>query len=403
MVFSYKIEKPIDIVIPVYNGFDFLPEFFAGIFKNTSLDYNLIIVDDCSTDKRVCDYLESISERDNVQLITNRENLGFVKSVNKGINLTRNHFVILNTDTLVPKYWLERLMFPIFKLDKTASTTPFTNSGTICSFPDFLKDNLIFKNLDVEELDMYFRQVNPLKNYIELPTGVGFCMGINRDAVKRVGLFDEETFKKGYGEENDWCMRAKKAGYSNVIVPNLFVYHKHGGSFDSKERKQLMENNLRQLFAKHPLYPFLVGEFIPRDPLKKIRDFLILLVSSKYDKIDPVLIIDNNTGGGANNYRKELIEKKLKNNEKVLLLTFNLNNNNYNLTYQYKHYKLGFILEDFQEINELFKYIKINEIFINNLVSFKNPAQILKNIKEIKDKYNCRLCFCCSLFLSCLS
>ena len=72
---------------------------------------------------------------------------------------------------------------------------------------------------------------------IELPTGVGFCMALNRNVLKKIGFLDEQTFGKGYGEENDWCMRAYKAGYKNVLIPNLFVYHKHGMSFNEDPNK----------------------------------------------------------------------------------------------------------------------------------------------------------------------
>ena len=59
-------------------------------------------------------------------------------------------------------------------------------------------------------------------------------------------MFDE-IFGKGYGEENDWCQRAIKKGYKNLHVTNLFVYHKHGGSFPSEEKQRLISKNLTVL------------------------------------------------------------------------------------------------------------------------------------------------------------
>ena len=145
---SFDVKNPIDIIIPIYNGYDYLAPLFHSVKKNTSLPFRLIIVNDCSPDVRIMQFIEEFlqnnSDLDTV-FINNEQNLGFVKSVNKAVSVLNNHFVLLNTDTEVPSGWLERLMYPIFKMDNIASTTPFTNAGTICSFPNYLEDNSIFE------------------------------------------------------------------------------------------------------------------------------------------------------------------------------------------------------------------------------------------------------------------
>ena len=76
---------------------------------------------------------------------------------------------------------------------------------------------------------------------IAIPTGVGFCMYIRRACLDEIGLFDAETFGRGYGEENDFCMRAAAAGWRNVLAGDVFVYHEGAVSF-SGERLALTEN-----------------------------------------------------------------------------------------------------------------------------------------------------------------
>lgn len=94
-----------------------------------------------------------------------------------------------------------------------------------------------------------------------MPTGIGFCMGMNLEAIREVGLLDE-NFDKGYGEENDWCQRAIQAGYAPMQVENLFVYHKHGGSFSSEEKLQLLKSHLERLAKKHPNYNSDTADFL---------------------------------------------------------------------------------------------------------------------------------------------
>jgi GT2 family glycosyltransferase len=75
---------------------------------------------------------------------------------------------------------------------------------------------------------------------LDLPTGVGFCMGMSAEALSRVGFLDRVSFGRGYGEENDWCLRAELANFRNAIVPNLYVHHKRGGTFPAAEKREAL-------------------------------------------------------------------------------------------------------------------------------------------------------------------
>jgi GT2 family glycosyltransferase len=391
--YLYDTKEKIDIIIPIYNGFDYIRPLFESIFKNTKIPYRLIVINDASPDGRVASVskeLKADSSDEEFLFIENKENLGFVKTINKAVSFVENNFVILNTDTEVPEGWLERLMRPIYDSKKIASTTPFTNSGTIFSFPNFLEDNLIFENLIVDEIDKYFRKIKVEKNIV-VPTGMGFCMGFNKSVVDEIGMFDEETFIKGYGEENDWSQRAQKAGYENIIVPNLFVYHKHGGSFSGNEKDQLIRENILKLNKKHPGYDLQVQNFIKKDSLRKIREFLILLITA--DSSKSTLIVDHELGGGANIYRKKVIEDKVKNGESVFLLSYSTRDKNYYLKYFYKNYKISYKTSDLESVFNFVESFPMKEMIINQLVSFENPLNILTRIKKIKIKNKSKVIF----------
>lgn len=273
---QFAINKPIDIIIPVYNGKEFLLPLFESIIRNTSMPYRLFVADDKSSDRDILPLLYEIQKKHpfiSMTIIENEMNLGFIKTVNILSKVCENHFVLLNTDTEVPPQWIERLMYPIFKMEGIASTTPFTNSGTICSFPNYLEDNPIFEGLSVEEVDKQFRYVNFEKTYITIPTGVGFCMGVNKNLVDQIGMFDE-IYGKGYSEENDWCQRAIQHGYKNIHVTNLFVYHKHGGSFGSEEKQILQRKNLEILLSRYPHYANDVDLTVNTNALREVRELL---------------------------------------------------------------------------------------------------------------------------------
>jgi GT2 family glycosyltransferase len=381
------IEKPIDVLIPVYNGYEYLKPLFDSLLKNTSLSYRLLICDDASPDKNVIPFLQKIQSKNSsvdIELLKNEKNLGFVGTVNRLVSHAHNHFVLLNTDTEVPPFWLERLMFPILSMKNIATTTPFTNAGTICSFPNYLEDNKIFENLSVSNLDYFFQQVNFDKTHIEIPTGVGFCMGVNKELVDRIGMFDS-IFGKGYGEENDFCQRAIKEGYKNIHITNLFVYHKHGGSFPSEEKRKLIDKNLQLLNKKHPTYTEQVNHVITQDKLKNLRDILYFQVKcvSNYS----TLIFDHNLGGGANHYIDDVIENRLKNNETICLIRYDIR---YTKTFkcQFKT-KDKIFLFSLKSLDELYSFISLftfKECFLNSLVSYADVKEtvniLLKLYKE---------------------
>jgi GT2 family glycosyltransferase len=389
-----RIRKQIDIIIPVYNGYNYLTELLDSIFENTALPFRLIIIDDSSTDRNVKAYLQKMQRtHKNIQVIRNEENMGFVRSISRGIRLTQNHFVILNTDVIVPEHWLERLMYPILKLRNVASATPFSNAGYICSFPGVAKDSPLFEGLELERIDKYFQQVNPANNYMVLPTGAGFCMGMNRNVLDKIGMFDEETFGRGYGEEEDWCIRAKEAGFKNVIVPNLFVSHRHGGSFSPEEKITLIRENSAKLFDKHPEHLGQIWEFISGDPLRIIRNFLIMLISSKSDSTgqDLIIHIGNNPDTPLSEYAGQIRTEKFHDGKKIFLLTYDRSNGRYLVSYYYQEHRFEYTLQNIAELNELFYFVNIKNIIISELIPYRDKDNLLSSLNRLKRKFNVTL------------
>ncbi len=265
-------QHPVDIIVPVYRGLADTRLCIDSVLASTNQSpWRLVIINDASPEPEVTAWLRERAAQDSrITLLENRDNLGFVGTVNRGMALSdSNDVLLLNSDTEVANNWLDRIRRAAYGDSKVASVTPFSNNATICSYPRFCIDNRLPAGYDTARLDALCAQTNP-GAVVDVPTGVGFCMYIRRDCLAQVGLFDTENFGKGYGEENDFCQRAAKAGWRNLHLLDTFVLHTGGVSFgDSKSpREKAAMETLRRL---HPRYERAVMAFVREDPAQAYR------------------------------------------------------------------------------------------------------------------------------------
>ena len=242
-----------DVIIPIYNAYDCLSPCIDSVIKNTDLSHDrIILIDDKSPDERVLPLLEKYSNGKNIILLKNDENLGFVGTVNKGMKYSKNDVLLLNSDTEVSKDWLEKIKKCAYSEKKIATVTPLSNNATLVSVPVGLTRNDLPSNMSFDEYSDLIDKTAYNSNQ-QLPTAHGFCMYIRRDALNVAGFFDEETFGKGYGEENDFSFRCMDYGYKNVLCDSVIIYHKEKQSF-SEKRQKLVEENSKKLAARYPIY-----------------------------------------------------------------------------------------------------------------------------------------------------
>ena len=260
----------IDIIIPVYNAYDDVVRCVASVRKHAGADCRIVLIDDASPDVRIKSlFRELASERDpRMMFLANANNSGFVGTVNRGMSLSRNDVLLLNSDTIATSRWLKKIQRCAASDCRIGTITPFSNNAEICSYPLFCQNNPL-DGVDIERINQAMEAAS-MPDYPDIPTAVGFCMFVRRELLDSIGLFDADTFGLGYGEENDFCMRAMKAGYRNVLCDDTFVAHVGSQSFTA-QTQALKERNSQLLFAKHPEYLDLVQRFIADDPLAPIR------------------------------------------------------------------------------------------------------------------------------------
>lgn len=265
---SGKAGSAVDIVIPVYRGLDETLACIRSVLKTAGKLGRIIVIDDASPEPALSAALDDFSARGEIILVRNRRNLGFPRSVNRGMLYSRDRdVVILNSDVEVYPGWLERLRAAALGDARTGTVTPLTNAGTIASYPpseDPDCDRRRARSLNRIAARLNHRQT------AEIPTGVGFCMYIRRDCIREIGLLDSATFGKGYGEENDFCLRASAAGWRHHLALDVYVRHIGGKSFGSR-KAGLSSRALRLLNLRYPGYDAMIQAHIADDPALPAR------------------------------------------------------------------------------------------------------------------------------------
>lgn len=317
--------KSIDVIVPIYNAYEFTEECIKSIIKNTDLTkHTLVLINDKSPDEKILPMLLKYREENEdkkIVVLDNEENMGFVKTVNKGMQYSNNDVILLNSDTEVTKNWIEKIQECAYSNEYIATVTPLTNNGTICSVPNFGIDNELPKNMTLEEYAEMIEKSSK-NRYPQLTTGNGFCMYIKRDVIEELGLFDAKTFGKGYGEENDFCYRALDHGYTNVLCDNTFIYHKGTQSFKKENmtasRAALIDEHMNLLRKKHPIYVQKTDNFIANNPIRDIQENvkLNILLHNKKRVLYLVNEWEENMvmTGGTSLHIKDIIASNMKNN-----------------------------------------------------------------------------------------
>ncbi len=265
------------IIIPVYKAANVLRRCLDSVIQYTSDSVPVLLINDASDDPAVDQVIASaLALRPGWQLIEHTLNQGFVKTVNEGMAQLDTDVILLNSDTVVSEGWIDGLQRCARSDAQIATVTPFSNNAEICSYPLFCQVNPMPEKVSVVAAAV--RRTGS-RQYPDLPTGVGFCMFIRRRALDELGLFDAETYGAGYGEENDFCMRASMAGWRNVLCDDTFVAHQGGQSFAQTEHQPGGEN-LKKLIQRYPDYEQRVAEFIQTDPIRPIREAIDLEIAS---------------------------------------------------------------------------------------------------------------------------
>lgn len=252
--------KPVTVVVPVYNAYDAVKECLESLTHTLNDEVDVLMIDDCSPDVRIQPLLEYYKNSNGFRYEKNKVNIGYTKTVNKAISLSDgNDIVLLNSDTVTTPRWLNAMIYTAYSRERVATVTALSNNSGAFSVPEIGSFNDIKTGLSANE---HARLIihSTEGGFMPVPTGNGFCFYIRRDFIDSFGDFDEEKYPRGYGEENDLCMRALRNNWHNLICDKAYVYHKRSQSFKD-EKVKLMQDGATQLRKDYPEYKKLISRF----------------------------------------------------------------------------------------------------------------------------------------------
>lgn len=246
----YEGIKPlVSIIILCYNQIKYTRLCIESIHSCTEGPYEIVIVDNNSTDGSVEYFEELQSLYTNIKVILNKENLGYALGNNQGLMAAAGEYiVVMNNDVVVTDGWLSGLVRTVNDIPDIGISGPRTNNiagsqqipGVICNSIE-----------DIEEFACKFKAEAETTVTIT-DRVIGFCMLIKRKVIEKIGGFDPR-FGLGNFEDDDFCRRAIIAGFKVAITDFVFVHHFRNVSFNlmgSRQYKELLDNNNKKFFRK---------------------------------------------------------------------------------------------------------------------------------------------------------
>lgn len=261
----------VSIIIISYNTKDLIEKCIKSIVKHTKkIRYEIIVVDNGSTDGSV-DFLKKLSNKStNIQLIESNKNIGFGPANNLGIEIASGRYILfLNSDTIIHDNlicemyeWMNKnKQYGISSCALKNTDGSYQGSGGY--FPNLIN---VFSWMTIQDLPFVDKLIKPFhpmkersifknedfyKQIHELDWVTGAFMYCRSEIFNEIIGFDEDYFM--YTEEVDLCYRAKRAGWKVVYQPKWYITHLGGGS-STKEFAVLAEfEGVKTFFRKH--YP----------------------------------------------------------------------------------------------------------------------------------------------------
>lgn len=236
-----KTARPkVSIVMLTFNALDYTKKCVDSIVENTSYPYEIIFVDNASSDGTVAYLQKLVKKHKNFKLVKNKENKGFAAGNNRGVEVaTGDYVLLLNNDVLVADSWLETLVEAL-ELDE--------NIGMVGPITNFISGRQMIADVPYKDDTGFFAYAGAVavkhRNIVTPRRRIaGFAVLMKRDLYLEVDGLDE-SFGIGNFEDDDLCLKIKQAGYAIMVHEGVFIHH--FGSQTFKANKMNYEQSLAE-------------------------------------------------------------------------------------------------------------------------------------------------------------
>ncbi|MCJ8013900.1 glycosyltransferase family 2 protein [Paenibacillus sp. KQZ6P-2] len=231
------------IIIPTSNGLDLLTSCVESIRKYTDVPYEIIVVDNASTDGT-----DAYCISEDIVFISLPVNEGFPKACNLGMKMARgDYLLLLNNDVTVTRNWLSNLLSALNSRTDIGMVGPVTNAAS-----GLQKVELSFEDLTDFQRIAAENNRSDTRRWVEVKRIIGMCLLLKREVLHRVGFLDE-AFSPGHYEDDDLCHRACISGYTLLICKDVLVHHRGSASFkrsNPEKLQALIDRNFRLFMDK---------------------------------------------------------------------------------------------------------------------------------------------------------
>lgn len=247
----------VSIIIPNFNGLELLKICLPSLKKQTFKDFEIIVVDNGSSDGS-SDYIKASFK--GIRCIELKENFGFSKAVNIGIKRSNGKYIVLlNNDSEMDKECMKMLLKAAANHNEvgfvSAKILQFNNRNKIDNAGDYMDSSGHLLTRGFGDNEKLYKK----GEYIFLGTGSGTLF--KREVFDEVGHFDKDFFF--YMEDADLCFRAQLAGFKGWFEPKAKIYHIRMATSSKyfKDYESLVFRNMTMMIIKNFPAGFLLHNF----------------------------------------------------------------------------------------------------------------------------------------------
>jgi GT2 family glycosyltransferase len=243
-VLELKVSSPlVSIIVVNYNGKKYLHECLTSLLNQTYRNFEIILVDNKSSDDSVKFVQSNFGNR--ILVTQNDTNLGFAAGCNIGIKRSKGSLIALfNQDAIADKEWLSTLVYVVQSAEDIAAA-----AGKVYYWGDKYGKDIVFctwSKVDPYTAGAYnFYKGDEPMSKVDYLTGA--AMLVKKEVIDKIGLLDPEYFL--YFDETEWCARMIRASYDLVYVPQAVTWHVVSASLSDSNLKLYHMNRSRMRFA----------------------------------------------------------------------------------------------------------------------------------------------------------